>query len=803
LTKSLRFVYKYQILFDLTSSGSVIPDPNPASHPALLLFERSTYRVLLFKTLIAGVPMAEEGFKRKLAAILSADVEGYSRLMGDDEEATVRSLTVYREVLSTLIQQHNGKVLDSPGDNLLAEFASVVDAVQCAVAVQKEIKARNEQLPENRKMRFRIGINLGDVIQEGERLYGDGVNIAARLEGLSEPGGICISKTAFDHIESKLPYGYDFIGDQTVKNIAKPVGAYRVLMDPRVTVSGKTAGAKSLPVRRTPVLIGALVLILAVAAGIWQFYLRRASEKPISTDNMASPSADSPSIAVLPFKNLSDDPKQEYFADGMTDELITDLSKISGLLVISRNSSFTYKGKAVKVQQVADELNVKYVLEGSIQRAGDRVRIRAQLIDGATDHHLWAESYDAVMENIFDLQDEITKKIAAVLALKLTVGEQNQFSDKETTNIEAYDAFVKGWGHLHRETPDDLIQAISLFQAAIEIDPMYSRGHAALAWAYFSSSLRFKWQDFFERHIEFSLLARKHLELAMSNPSSTAHLVASKMALFRRLYQDAVTHAQLALAFDTNDPDANLNMAWVLMATGKPEEGLDIVNKTIQLDPRNMAAPLSAAGMAYFIMGDLQKAATMTERAISHNPTIAGLYERLSAIYALLGRNQDAKAAYDNSLKDWIYGYIPADLTSIMISFLIKDRQVADRYADGLVKAGWSGQPSRYYKIYEENRLTGEEIRSLVSGQEITEFEFGRTFWIEHGAQGRLKNISRVREGKWWIEGDMLCYQLESGFLEGLNDCGEIYRDPDSLPGSKKQFLYVKDYSIAALTTKE
>jgi adenylate cyclase len=298
-------------------------------------------------------------------------------------------------------------------------------------------------------------------------------------------------------------------------------------------------------------------------------------------------------------------------------------------------------------------------------------------------------------------------------------------------------------------------------------------------------------------------MARIHLELAMRNPTSTAHLVASKMALFRRLYEDSATHAQLSLAFDANDPDANLNMAWVLMATGKPEEGLDIVNKTIQLDPRNMAAPLSAAGMAYFIMGDLQKAATMTERAINHNPTIAGHYERLSAIYALLGRNQDAKAAYDKSLKDWIYGYIPADLTSIMISFLIKDRQVADRYADGLVKAGWSGQPSQYYKIYEENRLTGEKIRNLVLGQEITTNEFGRTFWIDHSEKGRLKNISRVREGKWWIEGDMLCYQLESGPLEGLNDCGEIYRNPDSLPGSKKQFLYVKDYSIAALTTKE
>jgi TolB-like protein/Flp pilus assembly protein TadD len=563
--------------------------------------------------------------------------------------------------------------------------------------------------------------------------------------------------------------------------------------------------------KRKNIFVGALAVIVAIiGVGVWNIYFRATPIEPASLDKMAFPLPDKPSIAVLPFENMSGDPEQEYFSDGLTDELITDLSKISGLLVISRNSSFTYKGKTVKVQQVADELKVKYVLEGSIQRAGDRVRIRAQLIDGATDHHLWAESYDAVMENIFDLQDKITKKIAAVLAIKLTAIEQNRLANKETTNIEAYDAFVKGWQHLHRETPDDLVQAISLFKEAIELDPMYSRAHAALAWAYLSSSLHLKWREFVYWHNQLRLMARKHLELAMRNPTSTAHLVASKMAMFRRRYEDSVTHAQLALAFDANDPDTNLNMAWILMAIGKPEEGLDFVNKTIQLDPHNIAAPLSAAGMAYFIIGDLQKAATMTERAINHNPTNEGHYERLSAIYALLGRNQDAQAAYDKSLKAWNFGRFPANLTTIMSSFLVKDRRVADRYADGLVKAGWPGQPSEYYKIYEENRLTGEEIRSLVFGQEITVDEFGRTYWVNHSENGRLKDLSRLREGKWWIEGDILCYKLEGETaekdlpkLKGLNDCGEIYRNPDSFPGSGKQYLYVKDYSIAALTTKE
>ena len=295
-------------------------------------------------------------------------------------------------------------------------------------------------------------------------------------------------------------------------------------------------------------------------------------------------------------------------------------------------------------------------------------------------------------------------------------------------------------------------------------------------------------------------MARKHLETAMHNPSSTAHLVASKMALYRRKYEVAAGHAQKALAYYANDPDAILNMAWVLMASGKPTESLGFVNKTMQLDPRNIADPLNAAGMAHFIIGDMQGAASLTERSIKHNPAIVGRYEGLSSIYALMGRNQDAKAAYEKSLKAWSFGNFPADLTTIMSSFLIKDRRSAERYADGLIKAGWQGEPSGYYKIFDENRLTGAEILNLVSEREITVDEFGKTFWINHAENGRFIDISRVKEGDWWVEGDTLCYRLESGRDKGLNDCGEVYRNPDSRSGSKKQYLHVKDYGIAALT---
>ena len=292
------------------------------------------------------------------------------------------------------------------------------------MAVQKKIKARNDELPENRKMQFRIGINLGDVVQGEERIYGDGVNIAARLEGLSAPGGICTSKTAFDHIESKLPYGYEFLGDQTVKNIAKPVGAYRVLMEPWVTIAGEPKKKKPAPMRRKAIFVGLIaIIVVAVAVGIWQFYIRRPSTESASVEKMAYPLPDEPSIAVLPFVNMSDDPKQEYLSDGITESIITALSNVRNMFVISRNSTFTYKGKSVKIKQVAEELGVRYVLEGSIQKTEDRVRLTAQLIDALTGKHLWAERYDRNLKDLFALQDELTMKIVTALRVKLTEGE--------------------------------------------------------------------------------------------------------------------------------------------------------------------------------------------------------------------------------------------------------------------------------------------------------------------------------------------------------------------------------------------
>jgi len=336
--------------------------------------------------------MTAQGLKRKLSGILSADVEGYSRLMRDDEESTIRTLTTYRAAIIKLIQQYRGRVVDTPGDNILADFTSVVDAVNCAVEVQRELAERNAELPENRRMEFRIGVNLGDVVEEGERIYGDGVNIAARVEGLAEGGGICISGTVYDAVETKIGLEYEYLGEQEVKNIPKPVRVYRVLSFPGAAahrvIKAKKAVGKTW---RNVVVAIVAVLVVGAAVAVWHFYFRPPAMEPASIEKMVFPLPDKPSIAVLPFVNMSGDPEQEYFSDSLTEEIITGLSKVPHLFVIARNSTFTYKGKPVKIHQVAEELGVRYVLEGSFRKAEARLRVTAQLIDATTGHHLWAE----------------------------------------------------------------------------------------------------------------------------------------------------------------------------------------------------------------------------------------------------------------------------------------------------------------------------------------------------------------------------------------------------------------------------
>jgi TolB-like protein/class 3 adenylate cyclase/Flp pilus assembly protein TadD len=748
--------------------------------------------------------MVDEGFKRKLTSILSADAVGYSRLMEDDEEATVRTITSYREVIATLIKQHNGMVIDSPGDNLLAEFVSVVDAVQCAVSVQNEINARNEDLPENRKMQFRIGINLGDVIQEGERIYGDGVNIAARLEGLAAPGGICISKSAFDQIERKLPYGYEYIGDQTVKNISKPIGAYRVMLQPRVTVAGEPEKEKPAPGRRKALFVGvAALLIVAVAIGIWQFYTRRPTVEPASEEKMAFPLPDKPSIAVLPFVNMSDDPKQEYFSDGITEDLITDLSKISGLFVIARNSAFTYKGRPVKIRQVAEELGVRYVLEGSVRKASEKVRITAQLIDATAGHHIWADRYDGNVGDVFGLQDMITRKIIAALALKLAAPEQEQISRRDTDNPEAYSAFLQGLGYYRQYKAEDLAQAVTYFKKAIELDPNYSLAYSELAVTYWDIAVNFHWPKLGMSLWEVKYLARKYLKMAMKNPTSRAYRLMGEMALTTRQYETAIAGVEQAIALDPNLFTAD--RAYILTLAGRPEDGLEMVKKAIRHDPHHLTLNLWNLGLANFCLGRFEEAATAFGRGFKLNPEFVASGMGKIASYALLGRDQEAQESYnaylDARAKMGRKGE-PPPLSIGMYWFPFRNRDIADRFATGLLKVGWPGDSS-YYKIYEENKLTGEELSGLIYGHTITGVHpvTNEQWWIQTSLNGESMHrgarldilFSKPMEefsdkGKMWLEEDMLWSKWEKLF-DGFEFYKTIFRNPESSPDNKAKII--------------
>jgi adenylate cyclase len=631
--------------------------------------------------------MATEDFKRKLTAIFSADVAGYSRLMGEDEAATVKTLASYREIMASLIKQHRGRVVDSPGDNVLAEFVSVVDAVQCAVAVQKELQTRNTDLPESRRMEFRIGINLGDVIDEEDRIYGDGVNIAARLEALADPGGICISKTAFDQIETKLPLGYEFLGEQDVKNIAKPVGAYRVLMD--AEAAGKVIGEvrpKTKQMRGVAIGAVAVLIIVAVALAIWNFYLRPAFE-PASVERMAFPLPDKPSIAVLPFTNLSGDPEQEYFSDGLTEEIITALSKTPRLFVIARNSTFTYKGKPVKVNQVAEELGVRYVLEGSVRRAGERVRITAQLIDALTGHHLWAERYDKDLRDIFDLQDEIAMKVLTELQVKLTEGEVARLVAKGTDNIQAYLKYLQAREHWLTQTKEGNALARRLLEEVIALEPEFPAAYNLLgsthwmeSWLQTSDSPKASLERAFE-------LTRKALDLDESSPLALRQL--GLLYSFIGKHDKAIVECERALALDPNSHTIHVWMSSALSFAGRYEEAVKLAEQALRLNPIPTGGQLRVLGIAYRGAGRYEEAITAFKKALIRTPNDILSHLSLASAFSMAGRMEEAQAAVEQVLKinpKYSLEYLAKRLT-------YKDKAYKDRVISALRKAGLPETP--------------------------------------------------------------------------------------------------------------
>jgi adenylate cyclase len=546
---------------------------------------------------------------RKLAAILYADVAGYSRLTGEDEDATHLALSEYLDLISTTIESHRGQVMHYAGDAVLAKFEAVVDALSGAVGIQDELRARNQDLPDERKVQFRIGVNLGDVIEDRGDIYGDGVNVAARLESLAEPGGVCISDAVRTAIGKKLSYQYASIGDQRVKNIEEPVRAYQVVVD----------------------------------AGVIQ--------KSTPVEQSANFVAVEQSIAVLPFDNLGGDQEQEYFVDGLIEDIITELSKNPDLLVIARNSTFAYKGVAVDARELGEKLGARYLLEGSVRKSNNRLRVSAQLIEASTGHHLWAERYDRELKDIFVVQDEIVESIIAALGGaggKLDALARAQAVRKETKNLEAYDCFLRAREYLNRYSIRDkeFSKAKEMFEKAIDLDPEFHRAYVGLAW-YHIQEIKFGRTDDPRQSLQQADALARHA-VGLDQPSAWSHMILGQVCIYRRQFKQAVAHYERALALSPSDAFLLMIMADGLPYLGRSKEAIELAIKAMRLNPNHPFWYEGVLAFAYYSDRRYAEALSVLERMddLRLSPRL------LLATYAKLGQVERARAAAKEFLED-------------------------------------------------------------------------------------------------------------------------------------------------------
>jgi adenylate cyclase len=541
--------------------------------------------------------MAEERARRRLAAILAADVVGYSRLMQEDEPGTLSALKVRRkELLEPTVAGHRGRIFKVMGDGVLIEFASAVDAVECAVAIRHAMGEANAGVPLGKRIELRIGVNLGDVMVEGSDLYGDGVNLASRLQEIAEPGDICVSAKVREEVEGKAGLAFEDLGERKLKNIAIPARVHRV----------PSGGAPP-------------------------------------TGSQPLPLPDKPSIVVLPFDNLSGDPEQQYFSDGIAEDIITDLSKISGLFVIARNSAFTYRGRAVKVPEVSRELGVRYVLEGSVRKAGNRVRIAAQLIDGTTGGHLWAERYDRDLADIFAVQDEVTREIVSALAVRLTQGEERRLKHKGTENLDAYDLYLRGRELMKRRNREANEEARPLLERAIALDPAFAGSYSMLALVHLMDYVN-RWREPPE---EWLHVAREFAQkgVAHDEDSAEAHWALGLTYLSDRQLDPVMAEARKALALDPNFAWAHSLLGQALLYAGHWEDSIAPLRAAIRLDP-NFDSHLHYLAQAYFGLAQYEEAAANLRRRILRKPDSDLSRVLLAACYGHLGKAEEAKALW-------------------------------------------------------------------------------------------------------------------------------------------------------------
>ena len=723
------------------------------------------------------------GLERKLTAILYADVAEYSRLTGEDEDGTHRALSRHLDLITETVERYNGHVVHFAGDAILADFAIASDALSCAVAIQYALEIRNRDLGDNSKVRFRVGVNLGEVIVDRDDIYGDGVNVAARLQSLAEPGGICISGAVYDAIGHRLPIDFEFLGEQQVKNIAKPVRAYCARLRPQAEPPRPTAAPRRQERSRRPLLMagGVAVFLMVVAAGSIWFSARNSVEPrpPASTNSMLE--SDKPSVAVLPFNNLSADPTQEFFADGLTGDLITDLSKVSGLFVIARHSVFAYKGQPKPVPEIAAELGVRFVIEGSIQRVAGRIRINAQLIDASTGVNLWADRYDREEMHVFELHDQVIEDIVNTLAVKLTNTEKIQLAHRRTASLEAYDYYLRAE---QRRYEGDEGSAIELYRQAIGLDPEYTDAYAGIA---------------------LSALELWRWDTTDVMPGAAA----------RRMTYDA---ASKLLSLDANDPRAYAVLAMVQALDGQHEQAIKTGLKSVSLDPNNADSHARLARI-YMLAGDHARAESLMKTAFKLNPKPPKHYDGELGIMAFFRRDYEraekllgepdleyhyskwlamakaelGKTAEARAQMDKIYKYIPfANLAYYRTLFgHFRRKEDLELLIAALEKAGVPEWPYGYQPL-QEHQLDEKSLAGIT---------FGRT-WFGHDSRGnpfvqQFTNDGRVAfrgrasllTGTVKLKGDLLCIEFPGAML-GREECGYVYRNPGE--GSEQRIEYVR-----------